>query len=530
MSVQEADIWGGVRAAEASGNLSLIRAAYQEVVTKVPDLPAAWLKLGQASLLEGSYRNALDATLEAANAMRRASRWQALPHVGRQLLRFDERRLVRELIEEADWNNPLLLSESAVLAQQLWLVGADDVALAFLEHAMRRLPAHHLLHYSKAEVLSHLGRLEESEIEHELAIKLNPMFSMSHRALAYLHPTQDSGPRIERIKEILRTAGEGIGVEDRIDLHYALFKELDGIDAVDEAWEHLSAGAGLRRANQTYDQGRESRGIDALIRDGSRAQVAELDVLDDGGAAARHVFVVGMPRSGTTVLDRMLGNHSDMVSAGELNVFARSLSWAIDRFYEPPVTEAIVQAAVGLDDRTVAARYGEATEYLRAGRKSIIDKNPLNISNAGFIARSMPDARIICMVRDPMDTCFSNLKEPFSPGAYGYSYSQDDLANHYADFRRLAAHFEQTHPKRFKAVSYEELVAQPRAQLEEVMAFCGGEYQQGQEDLARNQSPVSTASKAQVRKPLNRNGIGAWRRYAGKLEPLRRRLEAQGFA
>lgn len=528
MSNEQVDIWSDVRSAEASGSLPLMRTAYEDVLKKVPDLPAAWLKLGQICLLEGTYRNALTATLEAANATRRSSRWQALPHVGRQLLRFDERRLIRELIEEADWDSPFVLSESAVLAQQLWLVGADAPALALLEHAMARLPPHHLLHFSKAEVLSHLGRLEEAEAEHELALKLQPYFSQAHRALAYLRPGRNPEQRIQSMTQALRDAETRGDVEDQIDLRYALFKELDNANDLDAAWEHLIAGAALRGSTHQYDQARESRGVQALI-DGDTAMVAG-SAKSSGSAVASNIFVVGMPRSGTTVLDRMLSNHSDMVSAGELNAFSRSMSWAIDRFYEPPVTAAVVGAASDADLSIVARRYQESTAHLRSSGQCVIDKNPVNVSNASFIARSMPNARTICMVRDPMDACFSNLKEPFSAGTYSYSNSLDDLAAHYVNFRRLVAHHEAYHPEQFKAVTYEDLVVDPRKQLEEVMKFCGAEYQTGQEDLVRNQAPVSTASKAQVRAPLNPQGIGAWRKYEKQLEPLRRELAAHGFA
>lgn len=528
MSNTQAEIWSDVRAAEASGNLSQMRIAYQDVVKKVPDLPAAWLKLGQICLMEGTYRNALAATLEAAQSMRRADRWQALPHVGRQLLRFDERYLIRQLIEEADWDNPTLLAESATLAQQLWLVGADVSALALLENAIQRLPPHHLLHFSKGEVLSHLGRLAEAEVEHELALKLDPTFSLSHRALAYLGPGRNPERRIQRMMDALQHAQSKQRVEDQIDLQYALFKELDNANATDAAWEHLVMGAALRRDTERFDMAAESRSTQAMIeKDISKP---DANALDSQPGLAPTVFVVGMPRTGTTVMDRMLSNHPDIASAGELNAFSRAMSWAMDRFYEPPLTESFVDAAFNSDEKTIADRYMQATGHLRAGTPAVIDKNPVNFSNVSFIARSMPSARMVCMVRDPMDACFSNFKEPFSAGTYGYSNSLPEVASHYVNFRKLVAHHESQHPLKFKAVAYEDLVKQPQHELEAVMAFCGAEYQAGQDDLVRNQTPVSTASKSQVRAPLNQQGIGAWRRYEKQLEPLKRELAAHGFA
>ena len=186
------------------------------------------------------------------------------------------------------------------------------------------------------------------------------------------------------------------------------------------------------------------------------------------------------------------------------------------------------RAAASLDAGAIGTRYLERTAHLYAGRSHLLDKNPLNLFNAGLIARALPRARILCLLRNPMDACFSNFKELFPGGGYGYSYDLGDLAAHWLRFRDLVAHWSRVLPGRFMAVEYEALVADPAAMAGRVLSFCGVDYEPACIDITRNATPVSTASSSQVRQPIHSGSIGAWRRYAGPLAPLRTALLAGG--
>lgn len=519
---QTAHLWALARTIEQGGDPSRIRRAHEDIVEYDPVQPAAWLKLSQLSLQAGDYRDALNAVLRAAEATVLGQRWRALPYVARQLLHFDERLRVSALLRASDWNSPEVLAQSAVLAQSLWLAGDDEMALALLDHAIARLPVHHLLHFCRAEVLNHLGRMAESGVEYEQALELAPGFAQAHRALAYNLASPEPGVRVQRLQAALNVS---IAAEDEVGLHYALFKELDDAGRCEEAWQHLAAGASLRRARQGHAAEAEAAGVHALIEEfGALENVSSTPV----GHRRGHLFIVGLPRSGTTVLDRMFGNHAGVGSAGELNAFARSLSWEANTFYEPPPHEKLIRSATRLDWRAVGARYVEATRHLHPDKPWLLDKNPLNVHNAGFIARALPQARILCLLRDPMDACFSNLKELFAAGSYTYSYDQRELADHYARFLRLAKHWERVLPDHFHVVRYEELVNDPEAVLGRAMRFCGMSFDPAYVDITRNDAPVATASRSQVRQPLNRRGIGAWRRYESHLRPLRDRLNELG--
>lgn len=520
-------LWGLAKAVEEGGNAERIRRAYEEIVEFDPIQPGAWLKLSQLSLDAGDYHDALNAALRSAEAARIGERWRALPYVGRQLLHFDERRKVSALMHVADWDSPEVLAQSIVLAQQLWLADDDATALAFLDHAIAQLPANHLLHFCRGEVLNHLGRMAESEAEYERALELEPSSAQAHKALAFNAPSAEPGTRVPRVKDALAAAVGSGNKEDEIGLRYALFRELDEAGMGDVAWTQLETASAMRRARQGHDAEGDARGIGALINafgvSGEQASSAPV------GHRRGHIFVVGLPRSGTTLLDRMFGNHPLVGSGGELNAFSRSVSWEANSFYEPPPRERLVRRTAHLDWRAVGTRYAEATRHVHADKPFLLDKNPLNIYNAGFIARALPQARILCLLRNPMDACFSNLKELFAKGSYTYSYDLRELAEHYERFIRLVRHWERALPDRFRVIHYEALVEDSEQVLGDAMRFCGLDFVAEYADITRNAAPVSTASRAQVRQPVNRRGIGAWRRYEQQLQPLRRRLEELGI-
>jgi hypothetical protein len=237
------------------------------------------------------------------------------------------------------------------------------------------------------------------------------------------------------------------------------------------------------------------------------------------------IFIVGMPRSGTTLLERILGNHSQVVAAGELNDFNSALSWESNQFMPSFITPQAVARLEGIDYARVGATYLGRTDEKARGGRFLIDKNPVNFINAGFIGKALPQARIVCLRRGAMDACFSNLKELFSSEAYGYSYDLNELADYYIRFSRMCEHWQQVMPEQFHLLEYEDLVADPETETERVMTFCGLPFEPECIDITTNTAPVSTASSSQVRQPINLKGVDAWRRYAKYLEPMRARLQ-----
>ena len=509
--------WLAARDFESKGDIAAATAAYQDILRVDPTQAFAWQRLSGLALAQGRYRQARSAALEGAAIAVASRRWKALPYLTRQLLQFDEREAVCRTIEAADWSDREILSQSATLAQQLWLADANDLALALTNHALKLIPRSHLLHYVRANVLMHQGKSEQASAAFEASIQLQPTFADAHWALAYHSKAEPQGSRVDRVKAALARAPEGS--MQSVFLGYALFKELDDADETHAAWDALSAAAGVMRNNVKYDKEKERLVMQAL-RDVFVEPAASTLTLRQ----RTPIFIVGMPRTGTTVLDRILGNHSNVASAGELNVFSVCLGLALDRPFAVPVGVDAVNAAAKLNLDAVGSDYLKRTAAQYGQMTHLIDKNPLNFLNAGFIARALPEARILCLLRNPMDACFSNLKALFPGGGYGYSYDLDDLAAHYRNFHQLALHWQAVLPQQFRIVEYERLIGDTEDQARELMDFCGLPYEPDCVDIIRNQTPVSTASSSQVRQPIHARGIEAWRRYERQLAPLRERF------
>jgi hypothetical protein len=241
------------------------------------------------------------------------------------------------------------------------------------------------------------------------------------------------------------------------------------------------------------------------------------------------VFVLGMPRTGTTLLERVLGGHDKVALCGELNDFRMQYKWASDHFCLGFFDAPAVDRVGGVDYRELGRRYLQHVAWrLPAGASHFTDKNPGNYMMAGLILRALPQARVIHLRRNPMDACFSNLKVLFGSNAHPYSYDFHDLATHYNNYSRLMSHWHELAPGRILDVNYEDLVREPEAQARRVMAFCGLGYEPSQIRVESHAAPVSTASSSQVRQPIHTRNIGGWRSYAEGLAPLQSLLEAAG--
>ena len=261
--------------------------------------------------------------------------------------------------------------------------------------------------------------------------------------------------------------------------------------------------------------------------------MASPDALAGGGeghANCEPIFVVGMPRSGTTLVDRILSSHSTVSSAGELQNFGVVLKRASGSQTPHMLDAETIAAATGLDWARVGAAYVESTRPGTGHRLHFVDKLPHNFLYAGFIARALPNAKIICLRRDPMDVCLSNFRQLFALTSPYYDYSFDlmDTGRYYLMFERLMARWHASMPGRILEVRYEELVDNQEAVTRELVAWCGLDWEQTCLRFENNQAPVATASAVQVRSPMFRTSLQRWKRYGDRMDELYRFLEDEG--
>jgi hypothetical protein len=280
----------------------------------------------------------------------------------------------------------------------------------------------------------------------------------------------------------------------------------------------LCSGAEIMRRRLAFESQLEATRLEALMR-----LPVSLPAPVTGGQPVP-IFIVGMPRTGTTLLDRVLGNHSWVNSLGERNDFAAAVSEASGRFFRSLVHGDRLEVIRGLDFDRAGHLYRLRLRMLAADSRCVIDKNPQNLFNLPIILQALPEARVLCLQRDAMDACFSNLKELFHGDAYPYSYALNDLADHCLRVRGWMEHWQATAPQSVRIVSYEDLVRTPDRVTARVLDFLGLERQSGLHEITRNSAPVSTASSSQVRESIHERGIGAWKRYERQLQPLHARL------
>ena len=447
-------------------------------------------------------------------------RWEGLAFVTANMLVFDERELVRGLILQADWTDARVLGQSIVLSQQLWLCGDQASALRMLDLVTRRGGKDHRLTYSRGMALQQSGELEEATRAFEACVAAAPDFAPAHWSLAFHEASAVPGERVARLRAALDRTQEP---SERAMLHYALYKELDGADERDAAWSELEQGAALMR-NVFLPPVRFS---DAVAAPGGPAVAAPAVA-----AAATRVplFIVGMPRTGTTLLSRIVSAHPAVGDAGESRALEHAVSQALDRFVGFPLDPDDASRLGAAEPADIAEAYMRRTGlYYADGIRHVIDKNPDNVFGVGIIAKALPQAKILCLVRGAPDTAYSNLRQLFQNGAFAYSYDQRQLAERYALFRAVADYWTERLPSNFMQVSYEALVEDPVAVGRQVMAFCGLEFDPGFVDITANASASDTASATQIRSPIHRGGIGEWRRYEQRLQPFLARLRDLGI-
>jgi hypothetical protein len=239
-----------------------------------------------------------------------------------------------------------------------------------------------------------------------------------------------------------------------------------------------------------------------------------------------------MPRTGTTLVDRILSSHRDVGSAGELQAMPLAVKQVTGTSSPVVIDPETIAASGSIDPTTIGDAYlVRATQYRPKGGAWFIDKLPANFLYVGHIVRALPNARIVCLRRNPMDTIWSNYKNLFASQSayYAYSYDLMDTARYYARFDRLMALWERLYPGRVLQLSYEALVADQEGETRRLLAHCGLDWDEACLSFHENKAAVATPSAAQVRRPINADAVGRWRAYADALEPVRAWLEGQGI-
>jgi tetratricopeptide (TPR) repeat protein len=433
-----------------------------------------------------------------------------------QLGRLKEAEAAARHLEKIEPESPQTWVLIASVATRLM---RQEEALEAYQRALKLKPDEVGLRMSAGHLQKTLGRRRDSEASYKAALQMDPGRGEAYWSLADLKNYSFSDSEIAAMQRLL--ASDERKRTSEAQLHFALGRAFEQRQDYEQAFVHYAEGNALRRLDAPFD-------IDAFERRSARIRA----FFDEGFFAARRgsgdasaapIFIVGLPRSGSTLVEQILASHSQVEGTMELpnilNMVGQfdDLSTGRDGYPETVGRASATQLAA------LGRRYLEETAELRTGRAHFTDKLPNNFSHIGLIHAILPHAIIIDARRHPMDACFSTFKQHFAEGQT-FSYSLNDLGRYYRGYLALMDHWGRVLPGRVLQLQYEELVREPEANIRRLLEHCGLPFEPACLSFHETRRPVRTASAEQVRQPLYSSGVGYWRHFERQLEPLREAL------
>ena len=355
-----------------------------------------------------------------------------------------------------------------------------------------------------------LGRLTEAQQHCDRAIACDPRFARAHYIRSDLRIQTRERNNIADLEAAIAAAGADWRA--KVMLHYALAKELEDLEDDASAFSHVRAGAELQKRYVKSDGAAEIARIEAII--GSQTK-DWFDSMREGDRSRLPVFVVGLPRTGTTLVERIVASHSAMTSVGETNVLPRLVA---DRAGDGASWKNCDFGELGRSYAAVVER------VYRPGGKRFVDKTLQNYLYCGVIRAAFPLAKIILVRRDPLDAGWALYKAHFQQG-FTFSYDLEELADYCTAYERLAAHWRKTLPdETLLEVAYEDVVRDQEGESRRIIEFLDLPWEDQVLRFHESPTPSATASAVQVRRPIYASSVGKWRRHEQALEPFRNRL------
>ena len=426
--------------------------------------------------------------------------------------------------EGALGNSPYYLNMAGTVYAD---IGMPERALPLYRRANELQPRIDLFQANLAACSVTLGEIEAAKAIYRELLERHPAHQRNHYNLARLEKAGDRR-HIEQMKEILRLTN--LPPDRNVFLYYAIGKELEDIEEWDEAFGYYKLGGDAVAAVANHDVVTDIRVIETIIDVCDENWIAE-------GTNSRPslepektpIFVVGLPRTGTTLAERILSSHSRVKSVGETEFVQMTIRQMSGLDSPEKTSAAIVEAAASKGIVLLSDGYMNAVNY-RLGREPFfVDKLPLNFLYLGFIAKAWPRARIVLLRRNPMDTCFSMYKQVFT-WAYKFSYSLDGLGRYYTVYDRLCDHWRTVLGDRLVELEYEALTSDPEVQTRSLLKTVGLNFEEACLDFHRNTAACTTASSVQVRERIHTRSVDRWKRFATHLQPLKKTLEGAGIA
>jgi tetratricopeptide (TPR) repeat protein len=489
-------------------------------LSRVRNDPAAMLLMANIAAKSGFPENArkiLQRSVEVDPG--RTENWLALAQVLHAEARDQDKvELLADVFDALDAglksepeHEEALAFKASVLAQ----IRRVDDSLAVFAKLLRAYPENAPAWINYAHSLKTLGRFGEAVAAYRTAIALNPAEGATWWLLADMKLARFFQADIDRMEGILKT---GLPELISVNLHFALASAYDQAGDYSKAAEHLRIGNALRLKLRPHNMDAMRQSIDAAIRTYAPSFFAS--VAGAGAPDDAPIFVVGMPRSGSTLVEQILASHSAVEGTAELFAI-QQMEHELLQDHPGASVEEVVAGLDRSEFKRLGGRYLDLTRFQRrTDRPRFVDKNPGNWRQTGLIHAILPNARIIDIRRNPLDCCFANYKQHFMLGV-NYSYGLKEVATYYQDYVRLMRHLDEVIPGAVHRVIYEDLVENTEIEVHRLFEFLGLPFEEGCLRFFETERAVHTPSAQQVRQPMNTSGIGKWAPYEPWIRELR---------
>jgi predicted TPR repeat methyltransferase len=506
----EAQVWARLERGDARAAIDVCERLNREH----PDFASGWHTASQLAVKLGNASMALDAIRQARRIEPDNAIWSL--QEARCLSRLGLTKDLAAAVQALERRRFATAYENAGLGLLLTELGRRADALRYYERAVQLEPADARHHYNLASLQRTLGDFQKAEENFNKTISLNPADYEAWKLRSELRKQTAEDNHVAELEALLE---EGIDDAKGVaNVCYALAKELEDLDESGRSFAYLERGASARRRQMQYDLQRDLDTIATIRRVFSRERLAELGPGIDNDEP---IFVLGMPRTGTTLVERILGCHSDVQAAGELPDFAVQMMKLVraQAAGQKMARDDLVELSAEIDYARLGRAYVDNARPAEATARHFVDKLPLNYLYVGLIHAALPNARIIHVQRDPMDTCYAIFKTLFVD-AYPFSYDLEEMAHYYVAYRELMAHWHAVLPGVMLSVQYEDLVSDTETESKRLLDYCNLEWQPEVLDFHSSPEASTTASTVQVRQRVYTSSVGRWRDYEQQLQPV----------
>lgn len=401
-------------------------------------------------------------------------------------------------------------------------MGLHEKAVVFFEKAVAINDKNPHYFFNLGASLKFTGDFVGAKQAYEKTISMAPNYYKAHAALTGLGGISTDSNHIPQLEQLFAQTQQA---DDRLYIGHALAREYESLQDFDKAFHYLDTAKKQKLKNFKYsidDDKALFKSLHSYFKNGKNSLIQGYETVEP-------IFVVGMPRSGTTLVERIISQHSEVTSAGELQHFGLLLKKMTETTSNRVIDNETIAATKNINFEKLGKAYIESTRAITGKTAKFVDKMPLNVLYVGFILQALPKAKIICLDRNPLDTIVSNFRQLFAVNQsyYNYSYDLGSTTEFYLLFKQLATLWQDIFPENFYLINYEELVNDPLNEAQQLISFCNLPWQEQCVNIHQNSAPVATASALQVRSPINNRSVGNWKKYDAYLDNVKEVLASR---